>query len=203
VKTRREEEIVTLASRHVRKLFREKLPGWAFYHSLAHTLDVVAAVREIGTASGLTRHEMEILSLASWFHDAGYSVQPEGHEEISIAIATEFLTGAGYPKRGIARIARCIRATRIPQRPRSLLERVIGDADLSSLGKRSFFRQNDLLKREIEERRGGIRLDEKMWLRRSSRFLQRHRFHTRYARTHLDGGRLENIARLKKALRAL
>lgn len=196
---KRQPEIVAQSARFVNTLFRQELPEWATFHTLAHTSEVVASSWEIGAGSGLTKHETEILLVAAWFHDTGYTVLARGHEEVSVEIASIFLNEKGYPRRGIARIGRCIRATRVPQQPRTLLERVICDADLNSLGRRSYFRQNDLLKQEIEMRQGTT-LDEVIWLRRSYRFLRRHRFHTRYARQNLENGRLINLAALKRML---
>lgn len=192
-------DLLAESSLFVDKLFRERLPEWAVYHNLAHTTDVVASCREIGEGSGLSDHEMEILLIAAWFHDTGYVAVVKGHEDKSIEIASQFLGDNGYPRRGIARIAACIRATRVPQRPATRLERVLCDADLNSVGRESFFLQNELLRAEIE-RRKCIALDETAWLRRSYRFLRRHRFHTRYARARLEEGRVANIARLKKSL---
>ncbi len=190
------------SARFVITLFREELPDWAVYHNIAHTSEVVAATWEIGEGSGLNARELEIVLIAAWFHDTGYTLLARGHEEKSIDIASKFLGENGYPEREIGRVSRCIRATRMPQRPRTLLERVLCDADLKSLGRRSFFRQNDQLKAEIE-RREGILLDEALWLRRSYRFLTKHRFHTRHARAEYDDGRLANIVRMERLLKKL
>lgn len=198
---KRQSDIVTRSARFVDRLFRKQLPGWALYHNLAHTSEVVAASWEIGEGTGLSHHDMEILLVAAWFHDTGYTELAKGHEERSAAIVSAFLEENKYPRRSIARIARCILATRVPQRPKSMLERILCDADLKSLGMRSFLSQNDRLKAEIE-RREGVVLDDVMWLRRSCRFLRKHRFHTRYARTRFEKGRFANIARLRKLLEA-
>ena len=196
---KKQSDVVSRTSRFVTKLFRERLPGWIRYHDLAHTSEVVAATKEIGTGSRLNENQMEVVLIAAWLHDTGYTVLAKGHEEVSVEIATEFLRGIGYPERGIARVTGCIRATRVPQRPRTLMERVLADADLVSLGKRSFFRLNDRLKLEIELREGVI-LEDRLWLRRSHRFLKNHRFHTPYGRGKIEKGRLANVAKLKRML---
>lgn len=181
-------------------LFRKELPAWAVYHSLEHTTNTVAASHRIAEGSRLSKRDLEIVTIASWFHDTGFVVTSNGHEERSAHIATEFLREQGYPPDGIEKISRCILATRMPQRPRNRLERIVCDADLASLGKSSFFRHNELLKNEIEER-DGVTLDEIAWLRRSYRFLLTHRFHTRYGRNVLNKGRLTNLIRLRGQLR--
>ncbi|MGB2958111.1 MAG: hypothetical protein WBD30_04435 [Bacteroidota bacterium] len=181
-------------------LFREELPFWAVYHSLEHTTHTVSASKQIARGSGLGKRDQEIVTISSWFHDTGYVFTASGHEERSAQIATQFLQKHAYPPGGIQKVCGCILATRMPQRPGNLLERIVCDADLASLGNRSFFRHNELLRDEIE-RRDGIRLDEVAWLRRSYRFLFKHRFHTRYARTVLNKGRQANLIRLRGQLR--
>ncbi|MCK5573658.1 MAG: HD domain-containing protein [Bacteroidetes bacterium] len=183
-------------SLYVSDLFSQKLSSWAVYHSLEHTTQTVAASRQIGRGSKLGKRDMEIVTLAAWFHDAGYVFTTDGHEERSVQIASEFLAEHGCAPDKIDQIAGCIMATKMPQRPMNLRERVVCDADLASLGKRTFFKQNDLLKYEIEQRER-VSLDEITWLRRTYRFLFRHRFHTRYARTVLNRGRLANLTRLR------
>jgi len=192
-------DIVKAAARHVRTLFRERLPRWVVYHDLSHTRDVVRMCLTIAGSYRLSAGEREVLLLAAWFHDAGYTVTAKGHEEASVSIAQKFLSGAGYSAQHVSRILRCIMATKVPQRPRSPLERILCDADLSSLGRANFISQNDRLKLEIE-RREGIRHVEEAWLRRSWLFLHRHRSHTRYAREHFDPVRRRNLDRLTKAL---
>jgi len=181
-------------------LFRKELPSWAVYHSLEHTTHTVSASKQIARGSKLGKRDLEIVTISSWFHDTGYVFTANGHEERSVQIATQFLQNHAYPPGGIQKVSGCILATRMPQRPGNLLERIVCDADLASLGKRSFFRHNELLRDEIE-RRDGTRLDEVAWLRRSYRFLFKHRFHTRYARTVLNRGRLANLIRLRGQLR--
>jgi predicted metal-dependent HD superfamily phosphohydrolase len=187
-------------ARYVSNLFSQKLPSWAVYHSLEHTAHTVAASRQIGRGSKLSKREMEIVTLAAWFHDTGYVFTTDGHEERSVEIASEFLAEHGCAPDTIGEIAGCIMATKMPQHPMNLRERVVCDADLASLGRPTFFKQNDLLKEEVEQRER-ISLDEITWLRRSYRFLFRHRFHTRYARTVLNRGRLANLTRLRMHLR--
>ena len=192
--------IIRQTEEFVTELFRDKLPSWAVYHNLEHTTHTVSASRQIARGLKVGKRDLEVVTLASWLHDTGYLFTANGHEERSVRIAMEFLTERDYPPERIEKISGCIMATKMPQRPRNLLERIVCDADLASLGKHSFFRQNELLRNEIE-RRDRIRLNDMAWLRRSYRFLLTHRYHTRYARSLLTKGRLSNLTILRSRLR--
>ena len=76
---------------------------------------------------------MLLLQLATWFHDTGYSEGPEEHEERSCVNAENFLKGK-IPDADLEIVKGCIRSTKVPQRPTSILEQIICDADLSHLG---------------------------------------------------------------------
>lgn len=194
-----EPNVIVQSSRFVSRLFRQSLPSWAIYHTRTHTAEVVAACREIGEASGVDQHSLEILLLSAWFHDTGYTSTARGHEERSVEIAAQFLNDLGYPTRAIARISHSILATKMPQRPTTLLERILCDADLYSLSTRGFFRQNERLKLEIEQREGSY-IEDLVWLRRTHRFVLSHRYHTPYAREVLAKGRLANLLKLESML---
>ncbi|WP_204306740.1 hypothetical protein, partial [Klebsiella pneumoniae] len=72
--------------------------------------------------------------LAAWFHDTGFSSgQAEGHEETSVQIATQFLQSRHTDEGIMQRVASCIRATKMPQSPVSLIEKILCDADLQHL----------------------------------------------------------------------
>ena len=143
---------------------------------------------------------MDILLLAAWFHDTGYTAIARGHEARSAKMAGEFLRAEGFPMRIVTSVQRCILSTRMPQRPRSLLQRILCDADLISLGKKTFLAQNELLRQEMERREGRV-IEEIVWLRRSIRFLLRHRYTTRYGRTVLESGKRANIERVRRIVR--
>ena len=63
-------DLVAKASGYVTRLFKEKVPEWAVYHNIDHTLNTVRAAEEIAEESNLSKADMETLLLAAWFHDA-------------------------------------------------------------------------------------------------------------------------------------
>ena len=127
-------DLLAVAARHVSTLFEASLPKACRYHTLEHTTEVTDAALEIGRALGLPESELEILQLAALFHDTGYVEVCDGHESVSVRIATAFLEKE-ISAAALAHVARCIMATHYPQRPHSLMEEVICDADLIYLGR--------------------------------------------------------------------
>ncbi len=193
-------DIITEASAHVAALFNQKLPVWALYHTYDHTTEVVDACKEIGEASKLGKPEMEIVILAAWFHDTGYTELADGHEGQSVDIATRFLQQKGYAEEKISQVAGCIRATTVPQQPTNLLEEIVCDADLSHLGKKKFFEKSDLLRAEVELRLGKSFSDVE-WLSKGLNFVARSTFHTEYAQAEFANRRSKNLVVLQEQLR--
>jgi predicted metal-dependent HD superfamily phosphohydrolase len=177
-----------------------KSPGWAIYHSYEHTVETVEAAREIAEGSKLDKAETEIVLLAAWLHDVGYTECCDGHEERSADIARGFLSSAGYPPERIEQVARCILATKVPQNPSGILEQVVCDADMAHLGKKRFFRKNDLIRMETEQRTGAPMTDAE-WLTIAVNFVASHRYHTKYALEEFQGRRTRNLLALQGMLR--
>jgi hypothetical protein len=193
--------IVAQSARFVTSLLNTHSFQWSYYHNSGHTASTVAACQKIGRIEGLDSDDLEVVTVAGWFHDTGYTVSADGHEEASVAIAMEFLTKAGYPARKVRKVLGCIMATKVPQRPRMLRERVICDADMVSLGRRNFFTLNELLRQETSERENRT-IGMVEWLRRTEAFLKAHHFHTVYGRTALERGRQRSLATVQRLLRS-
>ena len=191
--------LVHKARAHVEALLKAAKPEWVKYHNFEHAKAVARASKTIGTACNLSAEALEVVMLAAWFHDAGYVEAIEGHEEKSVEIATSFLRGNGYPQEKIARVAGCIRATRMPQNPKTLMEQVLCDADISHLASKDFLEVSELIRLEIEHRMGR-KLAEKEWLTMDTIFVAGHQYHTDYARSKYAPQHAANLAALKERL---
>lgn len=190
-------EIIKKAELYVNNLFREKLSGKLIYHNFAHTLYVVENARRVGKKSDLSSDELEIVTLAAWFHDSGYIYTYKGHEERGREIAEQFLKENSYAADKTEKVLGCIEATKIPQKPRNLMEEVICDADLMHLGEDDFFEYSDLLKSEWETL--GIKnVNEAEWLKVSVELLSSHKFFTPYARKKYEPVQASNLLRAQK-----
>lgn len=194
--------VLIKVSKHVNEVFDRKSTIAAMYHNFDHTLDVVANVKEIAKAMELSGEKTEVIIIAAWFHDTGYLFSPKDHEERSVKLATTFLKKIGYPEKKIAEVAGCIRATKVPQRPKNLIEKVMSDADLLSLGKRDSIEKGEMLRAEIENMSGKM-MSEKDWVKQSIAFFQGHHYHTDYAIQHYSENREKNLRVLQTQLEKL
>ncbi len=192
--------IVKNAENFVSELLREKLSNSFLYHNLSHTQDVVEHAKKIGKKSGLSDDEIEIVIIAAWFHDAGYTEIYTGHEDKSVEIAKDFLTKQNYSAEKIAKVIDCIEATRIPQQPKDIPGQVICDSDLAHLGLEDFFEASERLRAEWENL--GIKtFDETEWLNAGIDILSSHKFFTPYARKKFQEQQSLNLYKMQKQLK--
>ena len=183
-------------SEYVMDFFEKELPEWAVYHDLSHTIETMEGCLEIGGGEDINENEEEILTIAAWFHDLGYVISADGHEEMSCNIAEEFLTEINYPEDKMQEVLNCIMATKTTRIPRTKLERIIRDADLISLGKEDYFISNNLLKKELELR-DNVSITDEFWHERSIKFLAAHNYLTRYAQLKYGPQVAKNLEILK------
>ena len=68
-----ETSVVGKVKDHVIKVLSDQLSEDMTYHSINHTLDVVKSANEIASKQNFSEEEVEILNIAAWFHDIGYT----------------------------------------------------------------------------------------------------------------------------------
>lgn len=164
------------AKAYILARLKEELPAARTYHSLEHTLDVYASAIGIAEQEGITGEGLALLKIAALYHDAGFIVQDHDHEEGSCAIVRDMLPRFGFNGRQVELVCDMIMATRIPQRPRNKLARVLCDADLDYLGRNDFGPIGEAL--FLEMRTYGVLKDEREWNELQERFLERHTYFT-------------------------
>lgn len=186
---------------HVKDTLQKELPKEVVYHNLDHTFQVVNAAKEIGQNSGLTEEDMEIVTIAAWFHDLGYKESGQNHEEISAKLAKEFLAEHSYDAGKIEKVQNCILATKMPQSPKNLMEEVVCDADLHHLGTEDYFRMARKLKKEINNNNKDELLTDAKWMQMNVDFIKKHKYFTEYAENKYGQQKLKNRKKVKKKLK--
>jgi len=194
--------IIKRTADYVNTLFTSALPRTLVYHDEVHTRDVVRAARRIAKGMKVDEEDLEVVTLAAWLHDIGFTEVYEGHEEAGARLASEFLVGQGFPSDRTQLVVDCIIATRIPQSPSNTLAAIVCDADLAHLAGKKFFHRNELLRLEWQLARGESYTDL-AWDQQTFDFVLRHPFHTSYAATEMSGRRVENLLLLADRIRRL
>ncbi|MGM0375204.1 MAG: adenylate/guanylate cyclase domain-containing protein [Bacteroidota bacterium] len=150
------------------------------YHNVKHTIDVVTQVELIGRGEGVNEEEMLLLKAAALFHDAGFLISYENHEQNSIELAREILRNYGFTEDQIQEISNLIHVTREDAKPRNHLEAILKDADLDYLGRSDFIPVSQNLYKELQTFNGKIAPRE--WTQKQIHFIENHKYYTQTAK---------------------
>ncbi len=192
-------DIINIVRDYVLELLSGKLPNDIGFHDVMHTQEVVKAAIEIAGECHFTPKQLEIVTLAAWFHDCGYTTTYTNHEDSSKTIAADFLNRNNYSKEDIKRILDCIEATRFPQNPKSPEEEVLADADLYHFTKPDYFKYEQRLRKEFKTYLGKTFTDME-WAETNYNLLKNHSYYTMYGKNVLQKIKEVNIERLNKTL---
>lgn len=193
--------LLTETEQYIQDYLSSHLPEGYVFHNPEHTAQTVAAARTIGEGFALSERDMGVLLLATWFHDTGYSEGPENHEERSCADAEKFLRGR-ISEDEMKDILGCIRATKVPQSPHTVLEQIICDADLSHLGMETYWDRNSRLRQEFTLTRNKV-MSDREWVDFELNFMLTHEYHTIVARELFNKRKARHIQQLLKQRRRL
>ena len=185
--------LVEISGEVVSSLFDSVGTQILLYHNVIHTREVVEAVKLMSSHYRLSADDDQALVVAAWWHDVGYlSGTPENHEMRSVESAKAFLLKHNATPAFIAKVEGCIMATKMPQRPTTLIEKIICDADLFHFGKQDFMEDTKMLRREVEKI-SGTAIKGSEWRNSTIRLLESHEYFTEYARETLSGTKKQNL----------
>jgi adenylate cyclase len=176
----------------------KELPSYLYYHNVKHTVDVVTEVELIGLAEGVNEEELMLLKTAGLFHDVGHVKGYDGHEFFGTEIVREFLPNYHYSNEQIEKICEIIMATKIPPKPKNLLEEIICDSDLDYLGRNDFIPVSNDLYRELKEQNKIGTLND--WNKMQVKFISNHKYFTKTARLLREVNKTIQIERLAKLI---
>ena len=194
--------IVEQAKAYCEDLLRNSRCSRLPFHNLEHTEEVFTTVEKIGRYENSPIEVLEPVLLGALFHDIGNAEVFTDHEDVSVRLAIEFLLDHKYPNSRISTVVDCINATRMPQKPITLLQRIICDADLNHLGTSEFRFKNKALRREWSLFLN-IDYSDKEWMEMNLKFLGEHHYFTTYGKAFLNPVKIENMMALNTQLKAL
>ncbi len=165
------------------------------YHGYPHTVEVIKNVIFIAEKEGITQEDINLLKMAALFHDLGFLEAYNGHEAVGCNMAREYLPQYGLNNDEIEEICHMIMATKVPQTPTTLLEKILCDADLLYLGTEEFIEIGNTLFQELKE---NDKINTELeWNELQYSFLKKHHFHTDYCIAKFTEKKSENLEKIK------
>lgn len=176
----------------------KELPHYLYYHNVKHTVDVVTEVELIGWGENCTDEEILLLKTAALFHDVGHTVSYDNHEYQGTLIAREMLPRFNYSQDQIDRICEIIMSTKLPPRPKDLLESIICDSDLDYLGRSDFIPVSNTLFEELKAQNKMGSLND--WNKIQVKFISGHQYFTETARSLREVNKQLQIERIQSLI---
>ncbi len=168
-----------------------------YYHHYEHALEVMERVIYLWKKELLDNVEIEILAIAALFHDTWFIVWYENNEKFWARIAKDFLESILYPEDRIKKVKNLILKTSIKLKPKTILDKIIKDADLDNLWRNDFFKKWEILKHEIETIKK-IKIKDPDWIHASIELLHNHKYFTKTQQKERNKKKIENLKNLKK-----
>ena len=181
------------------ELLNKHLPPHYFYHNTAHTIYVYEQARALAGLEQCTELETDLIGAAALMHDSGFINNYNNHEEERCHLAKKYLPDFGYTENQINIICHMIMATKIPQSPITLAEKILADADLEYLGTELAATFANNLFRELNQINPSI--TEAVWNRRQIEFIGGHQYFTSTCRRTREAAKqqyLKLLTQLKK-----
>lgn len=186
---------------YIFKLFKNELSNYILYHNFAHTHLTVETVKEISAEYGLSKKELENLTIAAWFHDSGYAIDYQNHEEEGVKLMKEYF-GDQLDSNRFKEIEQLILSTKFGHEPENVNEEIIHDADYVNMGNKNFSKRAELLRCEWEKINNKV-YGNLEWAELQLDFLISKKFKTSVA-VHKFGERREkNIEKQRKLIEKL
>ena len=162
------------------------------YHCINHTLDVTQQCERIAVEEGIVNdRDLFILKVAALYHDCGFLETYSDHEKKGCDIFRTAALDFKFSDEEKDAVCKLIMATKLPQQPATLMEKIICDADLDYLGRDDFFAIGDTLRKEFLKYK--IVPDNNAWGKLQLNFLQNHRYHTYSSQTQREPVKKQNL----------
>jgi len=168
------------ARRFIINKLKSSLPEELDYHNIKHTLNVEKAAIRIAKLEGVSGEELILLRTAVLFHDAGFIVRYSKNEEFGIKMAEVELKKFAYVDHQIKTVTDIISSTQRDASPKTLLEKIMCDADHDYLGRADYHNVAKTLRNELANY--GKPMTDLEWVDFQIQYLEKvHRFYTETA----------------------
>jgi HD superfamily phosphodiesterase len=176
---------------------KRDLPDYYTYHDYKHTLYVLSKAIFLAKKMNIGEHETLLLKIACLYHDTGFLISRDNHEQLSCETLIVDLEHE-LTKEEVTIIKGMIMATKIPSLPQNQLEMIIADADLEYLGTNLFEQIGAQLKKEIQHFQPS--LTENAWNELQLKFLKNHKYFTPWCKKYREPLKQQHLARIEENL---
>lgn len=181
---------------------RAGLPSDLVYHNLNHTIGVEKAATRLARYEGLNEEETIILLTAVLYHDAGFIHAYRDNEKFGAEMAHNDLPKFGYTTHQIESVVQIIHSTRNSAQVKTLLEKIMSDADHDYFGRAEYHTIAGYLREEMAL--FGETFSEKEWIIFQLDYLEKeHRYFTASSISIRVPAKKKRIAELKQALHVI
>lgn len=184
--------------KRVLTILKTKLSDKLYYHGIHHTLNALRVSERYLKFDNIKGEQAKLVRIAILLHDIGFTVSTKDHEEHSVVIAKKLMTEYGFSEDYFEIVKGLILATKIPQKPKTSLEKIIGDVDLDYLGGPDFYKIGHQLYKELKEYTSIN--TQKEWDAIQIQFLKNHSYHTNFAIKYRKPEKLKRLAELEAKL---
>ena len=191
--------IVQKASEFVLDYLNTNLNSSYAYHNYQHTHYVVSKIEEIILSESLTDEDKEIVLLAGWFHDIGYTIDKVKHESHSMAIAKKYLEEHNYDAAKMTKVLACIHVTKRLEKPNDKLEEIVFDADFAHLADTNYEAISENLRLEFTHTNCGT-YSKIEWIEENIKVFNQNKYYTKHANLNWNAIKNENLKALYKQL---
>lgn len=167
------------AKKYIIQELETKLSENLYYHGIHHTIDVYEATIKLAELEKLNEEETIIVKTAALFHDSGFLFRYEHNEELAVNLVEKILPSFNYNNHAIKTIGEIILTTRIAARPKTMLEKIMSDADFDYLGREDVYKIAATLYKELIE--FGVYFSTEEWNILQYKFLKKHQYYTKSA----------------------
>jgi len=187
------------AERFIQEKLRQELSEKLHYHNTEHVEDVLQSALAIAKHEQLKADEVRLLRIGALFHDSGMTLSHKQHEEKGCDLARQLLPSYGFNEDQLDIICGMIMATKIPQSPKTQLEKILCDADLDYLGRDDFYTIGQKLHDELRE--SGTIETEREWNLIQKTFLENHHYHTAFSQANREPKKQQHLSEIVEKLK--
>jgi HD superfamily phosphodiesterase len=166
--------------RIVLEQLKNSLPTNLTYHDVDHVLDVLEVCNQYIKRNKIKGSDAYLLRIGALVHDLGFTISTQNHEEVGAEMAQEIMEKLNMDPNDIEIVKGLVMATKIPQSPKTELQKIICDSDLDYLGRNNYVEISDKLYQELKST--DVLKNREEWVELQIKFLKSHSFHTEFAK---------------------